>query len=221
LAGRPRTFDRDAALEAAMHTFWRKGYGGASLADLTKAMHINAPSLYAAFGSKDGLYRMALDRYERGPAAYGAQALGKPRIREAVRALLYGALDVSTNNKHPGGCLLVQGILVSGKAADPLRKEMNRRRAAGVRIVQKRLELAKKQRELPRDSDPSMLARHLIIVIRGLAVEAASGATRAQLKKVIDAVLRDWPPGLKKRKGVRPRSSSSPSPREYSRSRHR
>src|SRR5580704_2974444 len=99
--GRPRSFDPGKALQAAMKVFWRKGYEGASLSDLTKAMGINRPSLYAAFGDKEALFRKVLDCYETGPAAYFSVALSQPTARATVEQLLRGAVDVMTASCNP------------------------------------------------------------------------------------------------------------------------
>src|ERR1700733_15772686 len=110
-AGRPRSFDREQALDAAMRVFWKQGYEGASLADLTAAMGINRPSLYAAFGDKEALFRKVLDRYNSGPAAYVCDALNQPTARRAIERLLQGAADLATGSGHRPGCLFVQGAL--------------------------------------------------------------------------------------------------------------
>src|SRR6202030_4546824 len=107
--GRPRSFDIDRALDRALLVFWRKGYEGASLSDLTKAVGVNRPSLYAAFGGKEALFRKALDRYLNGPAAYTQEALKEPTARAVVEPLLRGAASFNTAPRDPGGCLTVQG----------------------------------------------------------------------------------------------------------------
>src|SRR3954463_942914 len=99
--GRPRSFDTDRALDRALTVFWRKGYAGASLPDLTRAMGINRPSLYAAFGNKEALFRKAIDRYAEGPAAHMAQALNEPTARSVVERLWNGTIDVLTNPRNP------------------------------------------------------------------------------------------------------------------------
>src|ERR1700694_5959943 len=129
--GRPRSFDIDRALDRALQVFWRKGYEGSSLSDLTKAMGINRPSVYAAFGDKGALFRKALDRYVNGPAAYMQEALKAPTARAVVERLLRGALDLNTAPRNPGGCLMVQGALASGDTGDSIRQELVACRAAG------------------------------------------------------------------------------------------
>src|SRR6202140_4309582 len=105
--GRPRSFDIDGALDRALHVFWRKGYEGASLSDLTKAAGVNRPSLYAAFGDKEALFHKALDRYLSGPAAYTQEALKEPTARAVVERLLRGAADLNAAPRNPGRCLVV------------------------------------------------------------------------------------------------------------------
>src|SRR3954469_22395850 len=129
--GRPREFDVDQALDRALRVFWRRGYEGATLPDLTKAMGINRPSLYAAFGSKEGLFRKALDRYAAGPAAYVREALNEPTARAVAGRLLGGAIDLVTDRRNPRGCLLVQGALACGEAAESVRPGLGARGVGG------------------------------------------------------------------------------------------
>ncbi len=191
--GRPRAFDVDKALERALRMFWRKGFEGTSLSDLTKAMGINRPSLYAAFGNKEALFRKALDRYDDGPASYLREALDEPSARDVVERLLRGAAGLLTDPRNPRGCLMVQGALSCGKAGDPIRKELASRRVAGEAAIRRRLERAKSDGDLPADADPADLARYVATVIHGMAVQAASGASRDDLQRVIRTVLRAWP----------------------------
>src|SRR3979409_1832799 len=140
--GRPREFDPDQALERAPRGFWRSGYEGASRADLTEAMGITKPSLYAAFGNKEELFRKALDRYVDGPGGYVQVALGKPAARAVVEHLLYGAADAVTDPNHPPGCLAVQGALSCGDAAESIKQELMARRAKGEQDLRQRFEQA-------------------------------------------------------------------------------
>src|SRR5207245_7078568 len=109
--GRPRAFDPDVALDRAMHVFWSKGYEGASLSNLTSAMRINRPSLYAAFGSKEQLFRKVLDRYMDGPVAYFAKALAASKARDVVEEIFFGTARMADDPRIPAGCLMVQGAL--------------------------------------------------------------------------------------------------------------
>ena len=192
--GRPRAFDADRALDRALAIFWRNGYEGASLPALTKAMGINRPSLYAAFGNKEALFRKAVERYDRGPARYTYQALNQPTAREVVEALLKGIVELLTRPKNPGGCLMVQGALACGKNANHVRQDLASRRAAGVAAMRRRFQRAIEDGDLPATADAQGLARFVATVMHGLAVQAASGASRKELLRVKEMFLRMWPP---------------------------
>ncbi len=191
--GRPRSFDADAALDRALHVFWRKGYEGASLSDLTKAMRINRPSMYAAFGNKGELFRKAVERYDNGPATYVRDALERPTARAVVERLLEGAVDLVTDPRNPSGCLMVQAALASGKVGEAARRELAGRRAAGVATIRRRFRRAIAEGDLPADADAAVLARFVATVMHGMAVEAASGASRKELRRVAAMFLRAWP----------------------------
>ena len=126
--GRPRAFDADKALDRALEIFWRKGYEGTAISDLTAAMRINRPSIYAAFGNKEELFRKVLDRYAEGPASAVREALEAPTARQAVERVLLAAADVPTRAEGPRGCLLVQGALACGDASESVRRELISRR---------------------------------------------------------------------------------------------
>jgi AcrR family transcriptional regulator len=191
--GRPRAFDPNVALDRAMHVFWAKGYEGASLSNLTRAMRINRPSLYAAFGNKEQLFRKVLDRYMSGPLAWFGKALAAPKAREVVEQIFLATARMAGDPGTPLGCLLVQGALASGNAS--ARKEVAARRAAAEVALRRRLQRAKREGDLPKDSDPGELARYAMTVVRGMTVQAAGGASRAQLHRVAQIALRAWPKG--------------------------
>jgi AcrR family transcriptional regulator len=191
--GRPREFDTDKALDRALKVFWRKGYEGASLLDLTKAMGINRPSLYAAFGNKESLFRKAIDRYVHGPAAHAGEALHQPTARAVVEHLLFGSIDLITDPKNPRGCFLVQSALACGDTGECARRELVKRRAAAESGLRKRFERAVTEGDLPADCDPADLARYVVTVSHGIAVQAASGATRDELRRVAKMALASWP----------------------------
>ena len=191
--GRPRSFDKEGALDAALRVFWKKGYDGASLSDLTEAMGINRPSLYAAFGDKEALFRQVLERYEHGPMAYVSEALLQPSARHAVQLMLKGTVAVLTRPHAPHGCLLVQGALACGEESNAMREELATRRAAGEIALRKRLKRAKDEGELPESVNPADLARFYMAILHGMSVQAAGGATRTALEGVAETALRAWP----------------------------
>jgi AcrR family transcriptional regulator len=191
--GRPREFDPDEALDRALAVFWRRGYEGATLPELTEAMGINRPSLYAAFGNKEQLFRQALDRYVNGTAGHVREALSRPTAREAVERLLAGTVDLLTDPRNPGGCLVVQGALACGAAAESVRRELAAVRAAALDRIRERLEQGQRDGELPDGVDCADLARYVATVVHGLAVQAAGGASRQQLQRVAELALRAWP----------------------------
>jgi AcrR family transcriptional regulator len=191
--GRPREFDTEKALDAALLLFWRRGYEATSLSDLTKSMRINVPSLYSAFGNKEKLFKRVLERYLQKPASYLPRALEAPTARRAAERLFKGAIDMVMNPCHPDGCLLVQGALASSPAAASIRKELCLCRAAAEAAVRRRFELAIAEGDLPAGVSAAKLARYIITVLWGFSVQAAGGATRTQLREVARMALRCWP----------------------------
>ena len=191
--GRPRAFDPNAALERAMHVFWAKGYEGASLSDLTRAMRINRPSLYSAFGNKEELFRKVLDRYVDGPLAYFGKALTASKARDVIEQIFLGAARMAGDPRFPSGCLMVQGALAVGNAAGSVRKEAAGRRAGSEVALRRRLQRAKREGDLPQDADPAELARYVMTVLQGMAVQGADGASPDQLRRVAQVALRAWP----------------------------
>jgi AcrR family transcriptional regulator len=191
--GRPRAFDPDVALEAALRVFWKKGYEGTTLSDLTAAMGINRPSIYATFGNKQALFRKALDRYSERMTNYTAEALKEPTARAVAERLFVGTADLLSCPENPKGCLIVQGALACGEEADPIRKELISRRAMGEAALRERFERAKVEGDFPAEADAANLARYVMAVMHGMSVQSAGGASRADLQAVIDLSLRAWP----------------------------
>src|SRR3984957_14997194 len=189
--GRPRAFNTEKALHSAMQVFWRKGYLGTWLSDLTDAMGINRPSLYAAFGNKKSLFRKALNHYAKGPSSYLSEALQEPTARAVVERLLRGVVDLLTDPRTPKTCLWVHGALSCGD--DSLRDEFAAQRAAGLAELRARFKRAVADGDLPRDADTDTLARYVQTANFGLTVQASTGATRKELLRVVDVVLKGWP----------------------------
>ncbi|MBC7901308.1 MAG: TetR/AcrR family transcriptional regulator [Saprospiraceae bacterium] len=192
-SGRPRTFDTEKALDRAMYTFWRKGYYGTSIPDLTRAMSISRPSLYAAFGNKEALFAKVLDRYRSKPAAYLNEAIKEPTAKKVFEKLLLGAIDLQTDPANPGGCLFVQGALASGESNDAIRHELAARRASGEATIKLRFEQAVSEGDLPVGTNPADLAKFAATVVHGLAVQTAGGDEREDLLHVADLALRAFP----------------------------
>lgn len=191
--GRPRAFDMERALDRALEVFWRKGYEGATLCDLTAAMGINPPSLYAAFGNKEGLFRRALDRYETLHEAFWNDALAAPTAYEAIARLLESTAISLGDKRNPPGCLMVQGALCGGEECDAVKQELTARRDASVALIRERLRRAKREGDLPDDADPAGLARFVATVIHGMAVQAAGGASRKELERVAATAMTAFP----------------------------
>lgn len=191
--GRPREFCVDQALAAALRVFWSKGYEGASMADLTEAMGVTKPSLYAAFGNKEQLFVKALDLYEREKMDYVGKALAEPSARKVAEHLLRGALDNQTSSCEPRGCLGVISSVACGEEAESIRKFVLERGASARRALVSRLERAKEEGDLPAHIDVEGLTSHLYAILQGMAVQAGAGASREELERLISTSLSMWP----------------------------
>lgn len=193
IRGRPREFCVDEALASALGVFWSKGYEGASLTDLTEAMGITRPSLYAAFGNKEALFRKALDLYEREKLDYVRKALDAPTARGVAERLLRGGLQNQTSSCGPRGCLGVISSVACGAEAESIRQEVLARGVFAKRALIERMERAKAEGELLDRVDVEGLTGFLLAILQGMAVQAGAGATRADLERVIDTSLIAWP----------------------------
>ena len=182
--GRPRGFDADKALDEAMEVFWRHGYEGATIAQLTDAMGINPPSLYAAFGSKEGLLKAALDRYSIKRTAVMEEIVAAPTARDVAERYLMRTADSHTDPANPPGCLLVQGGLACGVGSENVPFELAAHRAQSEAQLRDRFVRAKAEGDLRPTADAAALARYLSAVTAGMGVMASSGADRAALRQV-------------------------------------
>jgi AcrR family transcriptional regulator len=191
--GRPRSFDTDKALDEAMEVFWRHGYDGASLAMLTRAMGIKAPSLYAAFGSKEGLLRAALDRYAQRRSEHMRYVLAGTSAREVAERFLNSIAESHTDPANPPGCLLVQGGLACGEGSENIPFELASRRALSETELRERFVRAQEDGDLAESADPGALARFLSTVASGMGVLASSGADRDALREVARVSLNAFP----------------------------
>ncbi|MBB5800895.1 AcrR family transcriptional regulator [Saccharothrix ecbatanensis] len=191
--GRPREFDADEALDRALRVFWQRGYEGAALSDLTAAMGINRPSLYAAFGNKESLFRKAIERYTDQQATHMRDALLQPTARGVAEHMLRGAADMATRPDCPQGCLGLQGGLAMGEDSESARQQLADWRRTGEIGLRERFERAKAEGDLPEDVDAGDLAKFVAVVSQGISVQAADGVGREQLHRMAEMALRAWP----------------------------
>ncbi|MEV0065227.1 TetR/AcrR family transcriptional regulator [Amycolatopsis sp. NPDC050768] len=190
--GRPRAFDREHALTQAMFVFWERGYEGTSLADLTGAMGINPPSLYAAFGSKEALFREAVDRYGTTYGSHTPRTLAEePTAREAIEAMLRDNARTYVEPGHPTGCMVV----LSGTNCSPANRGvfdlLAESRAEVRQLIRERLRRGIDAGELT--GDPDALGAYYATVLFGLSMQARDGVDLAGLTAAIDLAMRSWP----------------------------
>jgi AcrR family transcriptional regulator len=192
--GRPRAFDAEKALDEALLIFWKKGYDGTSIADLTKAMGIVRPSLYAAFGNKAELFRKVIHRYGQKYATV-LDPVGQPTSRKVAERLLRCTADAmgDPDQGRPRGCLAVHAALASSDESSPIQKDLIAFRMEAFVLLRKRFIKAKEEGDLPKDSDPAALARYLLGLSYGMAIHAVNGANRAELHRMVDVALMAWP----------------------------
>jgi AcrR family transcriptional regulator len=187
--GRPREFDAETALDQAMEVFWRHGYEGATIAQLTEAMGINPPSLYACFGNKEGLLKAALDRYTKLRGVWMDEVVAAPTARDVAERMLMGIAEKQTDPANPPGCLLVQGGIACGTGSENVPFELAARRAENEDQLRDRFVRAKAEGDLKPTSDPAALARYVSAVAVGMGVMASSGADREALGQVASVAL--------------------------------
>ncbi|WP_203884071.1 TetR/AcrR family transcriptional regulator [Planotetraspora kaengkrachanensis] len=191
--GRPRGFDADAALDRALEVFWRQGYEGASLSDLTEAMGINKTSMYAAFGNKRDLFGKVLARYAAVDMAYARDALAAPTARKVAETFLRENAKAVTMPGRPPGCLSIQGGLSCGPDNAEVTETLAQARKGGEVAMRDRFRRAIEDGDLAPENDPDDLARYVMTVSEGLAVHASAGATREELARAVEIALRAFP----------------------------
>ncbi len=196
--GRKRAFDKTEALETAMRVFWDKGFNGTSLTDLTAALGINKPSLYAAFGNKEQLFTAALELYMTQYGAPLLQRLTEPAdapLSERLRAYLFGIIDLVSDGRSPKGCLFVRSSCESGGAAvpDEISSMLQDMGLASERNLTKLIKAEQRRGQLPPDAQPKAIAGYLLSVMYGLSVLARRGKPRKELKAIVDTAVRALP----------------------------
>jgi AcrR family transcriptional regulator len=193
-AGRPRAFDRERALAIAMDLFWRHGYEGTSTAQLTAAMGIAAPSLYAAFGSKDQLYLEALALYQSQHGSYFSAALTAAMpAKKAIFTLLQDAARQFTGTGHAAGCMIATANIHIANDNAAIANAARSSRLAAQAAIKQRLELAIVAGELPAQTNTAALATYVAMVVQGMAVQAHDGASLAALEQMAELAMLAWP----------------------------
>ena len=191
--GRHREFDVQEVLDAVLDVFWKKGYEGASYADLTSAAGIERPALYSAFGNKESLFKKALERYYDHHLAFFPLALLLPTAREVIECLLLKSIELNTRYPDKTGCLGIQGALACSDSSESVRLAIVDARANGEKKLKERLELAKDDGDLPESADCAVLASYVCAVLHGMAVQAKAGFTKDRLEAVAAQALIGWP----------------------------
>jgi AcrR family transcriptional regulator len=195
--GRPRSFDRERALDAAMDVFWSKGFEGASLSDLTKAMGINPPSLYAAFGDKEGLFIEAVRRYYEN-VQEGCSGGDDLTSREWMETFLTEVAKVFTDTSHPRGCLGVMAMTTALSSSPRMQQFLAEKRAAANARLRKRVQQGVDAGELPADTDVAALTNFYSALIGGMSLQARDGASRKTLLTMVETAMRAWPESAKR-----------------------
>jgi AcrR family transcriptional regulator len=192
--GRPRGFDRDAALEAAMFLFWRKGFAATSVNDLCGTMGVGSPSLYAAFGSKEALYLEAIEHYvqTQGPPVWYKLTEGAT-ARNGIENLLIAAINSMPRSRAtPAGCMAALAA-VADEWPTAITRVVKKVRLEMLGMLRSRLQTAVGKGELPVSTDIDGLSRFYLSVYQGMAIQARDGATREELRAVAAAAMAAWP----------------------------
>jgi len=201
LRGRPRSFDREAALERAMLLFWEHGYEATSLSQLTAAMGISPPSLYAAFGDKQALFLQAVDRYVARGGAGTQSFMGDAKTaREAVAHFLEASAQRLTNPHFPRGCMVVLAAASCSEEAAPVQHKLAACRAAWEKALKQRIEQGIAEGDVPASASPAALASFYMAVVQGMSLHAKDGATRKRLQEIAETALQAWPASARRKK---------------------
>lgn len=209
--GRPRSFDREAALDAAMQVFWEKGYEATSISDLTEVMDINPPSLYAAFGDKERLFMEAIDRYQqaRGESCPYCE---EPTARGAVEKLLTYMATELTETSHPRGCMMIMAAATAANTSPQLQKALADMRSGSRNRIKERIKHGIAEGDVPPGTDANALADFYSAVLTGMSLQARDGSTRRSLMATVERAMQVFPPAPTRRESrspSRPRPTSS------------
>ena len=187
--GRPRNFDEDQAIDSAMRVFWEKGFEGTTMTDLTDATGLSRSSIHAAFGSKEGLFLKAVERYQSGPMKYIPKALAEPTLPRAIEALFRGMVNFLSIPGNPKGCLSIHGALASGTGGDLVTQIMAEWRQTNLNLIKDRIQRAQREGELRQEVSAADYTRYVAGIMIGMGMQALNGAGRVELTRIVDMAL--------------------------------
>jgi AcrR family transcriptional regulator len=191
--GRPRSFDRDDALDRATRVFWKHGYEATSVALLTESMGIGAPSMYAAFGDKRALFEKALGHYLQTYGSFMLRVLEEPNVRVAIERMLRDAAAMFTSSEHPRGCMLIAAATNCAPESATVAKRLRTIRVRMVELLEERIAGAIENRQVPAHADARVLALFYATVLQGMSAQARDGASRAELETILQTAMCVWP----------------------------
>tara|TARA_B100001179_G_scaffold120551_1_gene86171 strand:- start:722 stop:1315 length:594 start_codon:yes stop_codon:yes gene_type:complete len=186
---RPREFDCEKALEAAMYVFWEKGYEGTSYSDLSAATGVARPGLYAAFGDKHALFLKVLDHYAKQETGFWQAALDESTAAAVVTAALRHSANANLQASKPRGCLGLNGALACSDDAKAVQQRLNQMRERAVETLRDRFQQAQKAGDMPADTNADTVARLSVTFMQGIAVQAKAGTDKAEIDRMITMMI--------------------------------
>jgi len=187
--GRPLSFDPEMALVQALYLFWQHGYDGVSITDLTEGLGIARPSLYAMFGNKEKLFERVIEKYYAEHMQFSQEALQRSKATDVAHGILHGFVDVTTGPQTPLGCLVVNAAMASTDDNARIQHKLAVCRARTEHKLRHRFKRALDEGDLPPSADPARIAKFLLIIARGIAVQARVGVSREELHAIVDTAL--------------------------------
>jgi AcrR family transcriptional regulator len=187
--GRPRSFDEDQAIDAAMRVFWEKSFEGTTMTDLSDATGLSRSSIHAAFGSKEGLFLKAVERYKSEQMKHISKALAEPTLPRAIEALFRGMVTYLSIPGNPKGCLSIHGALACGTDGELVTRVMAKWRRSNENRIKERIQQAQREGELGRDVSAADYARYIVTIMIGIGILALNGAGRGELTRTVDLAL--------------------------------
>jgi len=187
--GRPAAFDYDTALQQAMVAFWQYGYEGTSMATLMSVMQMNKASIYAAYGSKEALFKKAVECYVQGPASFFGTSLAQPSALDVIQSILTSAATMLADPSHPAGCLVTHGALACSDESREVKALLGGYRDGLEHTLAQRLATLMSEQQNSH-VDSAVLAKLVMTVHQGMVVQAISGASQTALMRVAEMATR-------------------------------